>query len=445
MVKYMFKNYQIKNENNEIILYLEIDLNTEFTNIKNFKKNTINKEIKDYINKKNIKFYGKKIVILSAGIILATYVLKRPITTYEAPNYNYTESIILNENLIVPEEQAKEDITLSEIKEKNETPSSTINKVQENTKKPTTPVKPEQKPQASKPNTTIAKPSTSQTNTLEKNEKENNSKPAPTQNKKQMVTVYRSNGQTLNIELEEYLIGVVGSEMPASFNIEALKAQAVAARTYAIKTISDGGKLTDTVKTQVYKDNNELKKSWGTGYNTYYNKVKKAVDETKGLIMYYNNEIINAFYHSTSNGYTEDSSYVFKEYPYLVSVESPYDKNVSSYSKTINLTYEEVSNKLDIPVTSTSNIEIKRNSSNRVDKIVIDNNIYDGTKFRSILSLRSTDFDIILEENKITITTRGYGHGVGMSQYGANEYAKKGYTYDRILKHYYTGITIKKN
>ena len=108
------------------------------------------------------------------------------------------------------------------------------------------------------------------------------------------------------------------------------------------------------------------------------------------------------------------------------------------------MSYETISNKLKVPITSLSNIKIERNNSNHVSKIIIDNNTYDGVKFRTILGLRSTDFDITLNENNVIITTRGYGHGVGMSQYGAHEYAKLGWNYSKILKHYYTGITIKK-
>ena len=232
--------------------------------------------------------------------------------------------------------------------------------------------------------------------------------------------------------------------MPASFNNEALKAGAIAARTYALKAIQDGKTLTDTTSTQVYKDNNQLKALWGNSFNAYYNKVKNAVESTKGLVMYYNNSLINAFYHSTSNGYTEDSTAVFGSFPYLQSVESPVDKNVSSYLRTTTFTYENISNKLGIPITSLSNINIVRNNSNRISSITIDTNTYDGVKFRTILGLRSTDFDITLNENNIVITTRGFGHGVGMSQYGANEYAKQGWSYSQILKHYYTGISIKK-
>ena len=259
-----------------------------------------------------------------------------------------------------------------------------------------------------------------------------------------MIQVKRSNGSILNIELEEYLIGVVAAEMPASFNTEALKAGAITARTYALKAKENGTILTDTTSTQVYKDNNQLKNLWGSSYNTYYNKVKNAVDATKGLVMYYNNTLINAYYHSTSNGQTEDSKAVFGEFPYLKPVDSSLDKNVSSYLRTISMSYEEISKKLGIPVTPLSTIKITRNTSNRINTIIIDNNIYDGVKFRMTLGLRSTDFDLNLEENKINITTRGFGHGVGMSQYGANEYAKIGWNYSKILTHYYTGITIKK-
>ena len=242
------------------------------------------------------------------------------------------------------------------------------------------------------------------------------------------------------------MIGVVAEEMPASFSIEALKAQAIVARTYAIKAISQGRKLTDTTDTQVYKDNNQLKKKWGASYNTYYKKIKKAVDMTKGMVITYKGNLIDATYFSTSNGYTEDAVMVWgNDIPYLKSVESTWDKNTTSYLKNISLTYEEISKKLGFIVNKETEIKItKRNESNRIKEITINNKSYTGIEIRTLLGLRSADFDIDQKENSITFTTRGYGHGVGMSQYGANEMAKKGYSYNKIITHYYQGVKIVK-
>ena len=257
------------------------------------------------------------------------------------------------------------------------------------------------------------------------------------------VTIYRNNGTIIHLPLEEYLIGVVGAEMPASFPIEALKAQAVVARTYALKKIQEAKKLTDTVSTQSYKDNNELKSLWASSYETYYQKVKMAVEATKGLVLYYQEGLIDAVYHSTSNGKTEDSVYVWgSEIPYLKSVDSSWDKTSSSYFKQISKDFFVVLQLLGVKEEG-ANIEVlSKDISGRVLKVKVGSKTFSGVEFRSLLGLRSTDFDLSIENNKLVITTRGYGHGVGMSQYGASGMAKEGYQYDEILKHYYTGISI---
>lgn len=263
---------------------------------------------------------------------------------------------------------------------------------------------------------------------------------------KTYVTVYRTNGTVLTLELEEYIIGVVGAEMPASFHSEALKSQAIIARTYALKAMKNNRVLTDDSKTQNYKDINQLKSMWGSSYNTYYNKIKNAVESTKGIYLTYNGSIIEAVYHSTSNGYTESSINVWgNDYSYLTSVESKYDSINSSFLKETFITYEKISKLLNTTVTKDTNFNIlSYTSSNRVDIIEVNGIEYTGVKFRSLLGLRSTDFEIKKQEDGIVFVTKGYGHGVGLSQYGANGMAKNGYTYKQILKHYYKGITISK-
>lgn len=451
----MFNNYEIKTINNEEVLFLYLDNNTEFAALrKKGKKKALSSSINEFLKKKKITFKGKKIILVASGILVGACLISTPPKKDVNLNYNYTTHIVSLNETFTPEtspEKVVEELTKVETKAE-ETTKETVIKKTETTKNTTTSKTPVKNTTTSK--TPTAKPSTSnkENSTTPPNNANTNSqspeKPStptsPIVSSGKMITVKRSNGTILNIELEEYLIGVVAAEMPASFSTEALKAQAIAARTYALKTVENNITLTDTTSTQVYKDNSQLKQTWGNSFNTYYNKIKNAVNATSGLVMYYNNSLINAYYHSTSNGYTEDSTAVFGAYPYLKSVESPVDKNVSSYLKTITLTYEAISSKLGIPVTSLSTISMERNTSNRISKIIIDNNTYDGVKFRTILGLRSTDFDITLNENNITITTHGYGHGVGMSQYGAHEYAKLGWDYTKILKHYYTGITIKK-
>lgn len=250
-----------------------------------------------------------------------------------------------------------------------------------------------------------------------------------------------------NLELEEYIIGVVAGEMPASFEIEALKAQAIAARSYAMNKINTSNETYDLVTdvtNQVYITTDEMKNKWQSEYDYYYEKIKNAVLETQGLVMKYNNEIISAYYFAMSNGSTEDVSLVFGESKdYLQSVDSSWDENVKNFTVETNIKKEEFCKKLDISCDDIIIKDIKRSETNRVNEITINNKKFKGTEVRSLLNLRSTDFDIEINES-IKITTKGYGHGVGMSQYGANEMAKNGSTYEEILKHYYNNIEISK-
>ena len=233
--------------------------------------------------------------------------------------------------------------------------------------------------------------------------------------------------------------------MPASFNKEALKAQSVVARTYALKSIKSNKQLTSDNSTQNFKDNNELKKMWEINYNTYYNKIKSAVLETKGLYLSYNNDYVDAVYHSTSNGNTEDAVYVWgNSVPYLKSVSSEYDNTNKNYNSTITLTYNEISNKLKNSIDSNTKFNIiSRTSGNRVKEIEINGTTYSGVEFRKLLNLRSADFSIENNGANVVISTNGYGHGVGMSQYGANGMANNGSSYRDILLLYYTGVSIK--
>ena len=250
------------------------------------------------------------------------------------------------------------------------------------------------------------------------------------------------------MNIEEYLIGVVGCEMPALFEEEALKAGTVAARTYLLNKLENNENyiISSTTNDQCYSDENELKEKWGDNYSKYRSKIEKAVNETKGEYMTYNGEIIKAFYFSTKNGKTENVQNVFGEkLDYLVSVDSNYDKNTTQFNKTIEITKSDFLKKLNLSESKEIKItNITKNETNRIDEITINDHKFKGTEIRALLNLRSTDFEITINEDKIKITTKGYGHGVGMSQYGANELAKIGYNYEEILKHYYTGIELIK-
>ena len=239
--------------------------------------------------------------------------------------------------------------------------------------------------------------------------------------------------------------------MPISFELEALKAQAVASRSYALKRIEYNKDkdydVVDSIQNQVYLDNEHLKNAWGINYVKNINKLRTAVNETLDEYLEHNDKVVDALFFSTSNGYTEDSQNIFNfDCEYLKSVESPWDKSVSSAyltKKRINLT--EFYKKINIPYNKNLNIEIlKRSSTNRILLLKINNVEFKGTDLYNKLSLRSTDFEIKLLGDEVEITTKGYGHGVGMSQYGALGMAKEGYSYEEILKHYYKDTEIVK-
>ncbi len=252
-----------------------------------------------------------------------------------------------------------------------------------------------------------------------------------------------------NIELEEYLIGVLAGEMPVSYEIEALKAQAVAARTYTLrkKEINKNNNydVVDTTNDQVYLDEEYLKQTWGESYDNYINKIKQAVKETSGEYLTYDGKIIKAFFFSTSSGTTENCIDVFGEnLPYLQSVSSTWDETSPSYLDEKTFTKQELYEKLEMPYNEKISIEIERNSTNSIKTITINNKKILGTEFRQKLNLKSTNLEIKEEDNNIIITSKGFGHGVGMSQFGAEQLALLGYKYDEILKYYYQGIDLKK-
>lgn len=247
-------------------------------------------------------------------------------------------------------------------------------------------------------------------------------------------------GNIKKIELEEYVIGVVAGEMPALFEIEALKAQAIASRTYAYNNYLYENKLESNTNDQVYITKDEMKEKWKEKYELYYEKIKEAVLSTKGLIMTYNNMPIKAYYFAMSNGYTENSINVFNQnYDYLKIKESKWDKDNESEKI---ITKEELCSLLEIECNEIIISNIQKDESNRIDKLLINNKLFTGLEIRKKLNLRSTDFLFEIGEN-IIIKTKGYGHGVGMSQYGANNMAKENYNYKEILEYYYDGIKIE--
>lgn len=251
--------------------------------------------------------------------------------------------------------------------------------------------------------------------------------------------------EVFGLSLEDYVIGVVAAEMPASFDLEALKAQAIASRTYAISKLIKEESLTTDVSTQAYITIEEMKVKWEDDFEFYYEKIYQAVMETENLVLKSNEEVITAFYFAISNGYTADSQTVFSQnLDYIQSVESLWDLNVNNYEVTTVMEKTTFCNYLTIDCSEIVINEIIYSDINQISSICINDVTFSGTTFRSLLNLRSTDITIEIMEDDVYLTTKGYGHGVGMSQYGANEMAKLGYSYEEILNYYYSNVEITK-
>lgn len=277
--------------------------------------------------------------------------------------------------------------------------------------------------------------------------------PAPEKvNTAVQVAVYRSQQKKVEtVPMEEYVAGVVASEMNASFEIEALKAQALAARTFIVQRMLSGSKennadVTDTVKHQVYHSKEELKKTWGKEYEKNLKKIEEAVSETAGQVLTYEGTPITASFFSTSNGYTENAAdYFGKDLPYLKSVDSPWDQAAPKFASEQTFTVADFQKRLGVKVLENGKVgNIKeRTEGKRVKDVEFQGKTLTGKEVRTKLELRSSDFTWKQQGNRIVVITKGYGHGVGMSQYGANGMAKEGKGYTDIVAHYYKGIEIK--
>lgn len=278
-----------------------------------------------------------------------------------------------------------------------------------------------------------------------------------------IISVYHPNDNLIErVDLEEYLVGVVAAEMPPAFDTEALKAQAVAARTYALGRMKGfygslsnhfGADIcTDPGHCQAWISKERFLEVYGTEVD--WEKIQKAVDETKNFVITYEGTLINPLFHSNSGGVTEDVDEVWAvsgDVPYLTSVYSPNESAYPDYEKKEIFSWldiqKRVKNKFPDATFAeemTNDIEIEAYSaSGRVLSIRIGNISIPGTTFRELFSLRSTNFEIAFTSSEsIEVTTTGYGHGVGMSQCGADALAKEGYDYISILEYYYTGVNV---
>lgn len=278
------------------------------------------------------------------------------------------------------------------------------------------------------------------------------------------ISVYRhATGKTEQIAFEDYVKGVVAGEMPASFEMEALKAQAVAARTYSLSKIIRSGSggnpdhpsapVCDDTHCQVYRSPNELKEIKSAEWmDTGWPKIQEAVDSTKGQLMYFQDALVEQpLFHSSSGGKTENSEDVFvSALPYLRSVDSPYETAAPHQDEQIEVALSEFKQKIkqsypkkDLGTVSSDTVKVtSRSAGGRVAAIQVGNLTIKGREIRDIFGLRSANFTVSVQGDTVLFTTDGYGHGVGMSQYGANGMAQAGYKYIDILTHYYTGVEV---
>lgn len=274
--------------------------------------------------------------------------------------------------------------------------------------------------------------------------------------------LHTKTGEVEELDLDQYLLGVVSSEMPASFEIEALKAQAVVARTYTIYKITEEKKhenadiCDDSKCCQAWISKEDRFARWNEEEREVnWSKIEDAVNSTKGEIVTYDGKPINAFFHSNSGGTTDTATAVWggTNYPYLQAVETSGEDAYTQYSSEVILSKEEFTNKIkeyhsefQIDFNLENQIEIlSYTEGERVNEIRIGNLNLSGVEIRNIFKLKSARFEISIDGENVRFNVVGYGHGVGMSQTGADSMAKQGKNYDEIIKHFYTGVEITKN
>ena len=278
------------------------------------------------------------------------------------------------------------------------------------------------------------------------------------------INVYISaEDKVVTMSKSQYLKEVVAAEMPADFEPEALKAQAVAARSY-LESRQNAYRVsgtppehkgadacTDHTHCKAWMSEAKRRELWGADADKNWEKIGRAVDETAGEVIKYSGEIISAVFHSTSSGKTENSKDVWGgERPYLVSVESPGDLVSPKYSSQNQFTLSEfkriaAENIEGVDFNKGIVSDIKRSEAGGITEVTVGGVKIHGTKLRSIYGLRSTNCQINVTDEKVTFDVKGYGHGVGMSQYGANYMAKEGKNYKEILTTYYQGTEVKKS
>ena len=449
------------NGSNQILLYVEYPVEYEFSlDFESIKKNV--KQVSDKIREYALKNLGgisdNTALLILNGVVIGTLTLTHLTTNLPNNKDNIEIATNIEETNISAEDSnttLDDNTTVEEINElkeekkepeeqSNQTSNNDTNNIQTNSSKTLNTTTTTTNNTNNSANTNSNKPNTSgSTSSTTSNNNNNNSSTNSIPSSK-TINVKLASGQVLNMSLEDYVVGVVGAEMPAEFQTEALKAQSVASRTYALKKTASGATISASISDQVFNTVDQLKQKWGSSFNKYYTKIQNAVKETKGQCLTYNGSYIEALFFSTSNGRTEDSVNVWgNSFPYLKSVESPWDTKVSGFSQSKSIPMNTISSKLGVNLTSVSEISINSKTvGDRVANVTFCGKSFTGVQVRTLLGLRSADFEVSQNGNNIVFTTKGYGHGVGMSQYGANEMAKSGYSYSQILKHYYTGVSL---
>lgn len=274
-----------------------------------------------------------------------------------------------------------------------------------------------------------------------------------------ITLLHKKTGNTEQVNIDDYLCNVVSAEMPADFEIEALKAQAIVARTYTIYKIlnkkhENADICDDSTCCQAWISKEDRLARWEESKReNNWQKINDCINSTKGKIITYNNQPINAFFHSNSGGVTEIPVNVWggTGYPYLQSVETSGEDAYNQYASEVVFTQEELINKLkqkysDISIDFSNENEIKileYTESTRVKTVKFGNHEISGVEARTLLGLKSTNFEITKDGDNIKFSVKGYGHGVGMSQTGADSMAKQGSTAEDIIKHFYAGVEIK--
>ncbi len=293
--------------------------------------------------------------------------------------------------------------------------------------------------------------------------KQENNNPVENYDYKEFSTIkllHKENNSIEELPLDEYLLGVVSAEMPAKFAQEALNAQALVARTYTIYSIKNSnGKhgeasiCDDSSCCQAWITKESRIARWEENVREeYWGKIEKAVNNTKGKVITYNGEVIDAFFHSNSGGITEVPASVWggTNYPYLQSVETAGEDAYSQYSSEVTLSKEEFRNKIlakhsdlkiDFDMEDCIKV-IEYNDAHRVKTMKVGNLNLSGVELRTILGLKSANFEASIDNDNIKFKVTGYGHGVGMSQTGADSMANEGKNYEEIIKHFYTGVEI---